>query len=56
MPNLARYLVLAAFTGSLVACIAMLARDTRSRMRRAKSELLARKLDGFSTSLNPSER
>lgn len=56
MPDLARFIVLGCFTAALIACVGMLVRDTRARQRRAKNELLARKLDGFSASLNPRER
>ena len=56
MPDIAHDLVLAAFGFALVACIGILVRQTRERVQRSRNELLARKLDGFSTSLNAAER
>ncbi len=46
MPNLARYLILAGFCLALIACLAMLVRDTRARIQRTREELRARRLAG----------
>jgi hypothetical protein len=44
MPDLARFIVLGCFSFALIACIAMLVRDTRARQQRARNELLARRM------------
>jgi hypothetical protein len=46
MADLARFIVLGVFSFALIACLGMLVRDTRARIRRTREELRARRLAG----------